>query len=69
MYNVCVQVSEWWEVFQQLGETLQSDDPVLQQWREKVERMHTSMPILKQLASKTLQVHTQKILLNFSSND
>ena len=68
MYNVCVQVSEWWEVCQRLGETLQSDDPVLQQWRDKVERMHTSMPILKQLASKTLQVHTH-ILLNFSSND
>ena len=55
----CVQVSEWWKVCGHLGRTLPPDDPVLEQWREKVERMHTSMPTLQLLASRTLQVlHT-----------
>ena len=53
---VCVQVCEWWKVCGHLEKSLPPDDPVLGQWRESVELMHSDMPILKLLASPALQV-------------
>lgn len=54
-----VQVSEWWKVCGNLGEILSSGDPVLEQWQENVEKLHSSMPILQLLASRMLQVAHQ----------
>ena len=51
-----VQVSEWWKVCENLGKILPPEDPVLEQWQEKVEKLHSSMSIIQLLASRNLQV-------------
>lgn len=53
---VDLQVCEWWDVCDKLAEKLSFDDPVLEEWRERVEKMHINMPTLKLLASRDIQV-------------
>ena len=51
-----VEVNEWWAVCDKLAKKLPSTDPVLEQWREKVEKMQSNMSTLQLLASRDIQV-------------
>lgn len=54
-----VQVSERWKVCGNLGKILSSQDPVLEQWQENVERLHSNMSVLQLLVSRSLQITQQ----------
>lgn len=49
-------MSEWLEVCSKLEETLEGKDPVLREWRERLEKLKKGMPLLLQLSSKYLRV-------------
>ena len=52
-----MKVNEWRAVCDKLGNKLPFTDPVLEQWRESVGRMHTNMSTLQLLASRDIQVY------------
>ena len=58
---ITLKVNEWRAVCDKLGKKLPSTDPVLEQWRESVGRMHTNMSTLQLLASRDIQVYTQQL--------
>ena len=64
---VTVKVNEWWAVCDKLGKKLPSTDPVLEQWRENVGKIHTNMSTLQLLASRDIQTsHWHTIFAGFN---
>lgn len=53
---VVLKVSDWLEVCTKLEQTLGEKDPVLKEWRGRLNNLKKGLPLLLQLSSKYLRV-------------
>ena len=54
--SISTRVTDWLEACVKLGETLGENDPVLVEWRERLNNLKRGMPLLLQLSSNYLKV-------------